>query len=67
MCGPQVRFCERCGGASPRAYSTQRRRRERRGGLPIDAAVRSAMVVVQPPLIQDVPCFGQGQEQFPVQ
>ena len=23
MCGPQVRFCERCGGATPRAYSTQ--------------------------------------------
>ena len=22
MCGPQVRFCERHGGASPRAYST---------------------------------------------
>ena len=22
MCGPQVRFCKRCGGASPRAYST---------------------------------------------
>ena len=29
MCGPQVRFCERCGGASPRAYSTKAPTRER--------------------------------------
>ena len=26
MCDPQVRFCERCGGASPRAYSTNQGR-----------------------------------------
>jgi hypothetical protein len=24
MCDPQVRFCERPGGESPRAYSTER-------------------------------------------
>jgi hypothetical protein len=43
MCGPQVRFCERLGGAIPRAYSTA----NRRVGRPLEiAAIRGVLVAV---------------------
>jgi hypothetical protein len=81
MCDPQVRFCERPGGESPRAYSTHttRRRRdrpggrivqpgdERRRGQPLQAAMRPPVVVVHPPLVENDPGLRQAQEQLTVE
>jgi hypothetical protein len=81
MCDPQVRFCERPGGESPRAYSTHTTRRRRdhpggrmvqpgdegRRGQPLQPAMRPPVVVVHPPLVENDPSFWQAQEQLPVE
>ena len=55
--GPQVRFCERLGGAIPRAYSAGTPRGESGGGKAIKRTVRPSVVIGLPPVLNDNTCF----------
>jgi hypothetical protein len=62
MCDPQVRFCERPGGASPRAYSTRTRGGEPGRCLKTKRAVRPPVVVVVLPGCRDRPGVAEAVE-----